>query len=303
MSSRIPFGRSSRCLSWVLVGAALLAWGAPALRAGQAAGATDSAQVAVKALLAAQDQALSAFKKATDTEADAVRTLIKGTEQGLAFGADGPAAVGDLFDELSAFQALMQTHIEDACKAQADAAKEALAALAPATEGQYPAAFYPGDGTPTDKFERGIDEYAAKTYSKLHERLEKTVKKFEAKGVHVALRLDPPRRHRFEWNSQTTDFYVIPAASIDLVVASSVEGIAGDGKLRVAGAAGVANPFFTSVSIDAVQLAPNTKQQTVVPANNRYIADFQGASFDEGTWLIGVSYPGTVPADETIGIR
>jgi hypothetical protein len=264
-------------------------------------------KAATNRLLAAQSAALATFRAATVSAAKTLNADLVATEKALAGSKDGAAAAQALFDALVKTQVAETTALKTAAQAQADAAKDALATLAPATEGVYPAAFYPGQGTPTAAFEDAVDAFAAKTYVGLRKRAARTMQRIEHAGTHVALRLTPPRRPRRVWNSSFTDSLLVPHPTIDVVIAFSGADASGDGKMRAAGEAGFLPPgpvpFDNDVTVDAAFTGRGlTQEQKVTPADGRWSVDFGDADFVEGVWLV-IASQNLGATDATIGVR
>jgi len=265
----------------------------------------DADKAAEKQLRAAQAKAFATFKSSLGVDVKAFAADVAALETKVALSSDGPTASQSLFDALVTLQTNVTAQATTAATAQATAAKDLLAALAPATEGAYPAALYPGDGTPTAAFESAVDTLLAKTYAALRKRIATTVRRIERKGTHVNFRLAPPRRPARVWSSKIVDFTILPAPTIDVIVAFSTAAAAGDGKLRVAGQAAhvdsPAIPIDSDVSATAV-FDGRSADQKVTPSNGRYAIDFANADFVEGVWLVLASQ-NLIPADASIGVR
>ena len=275
---------------------------AAALLAPRAVAHDEDDKAAEKKLRTGQAEVLAAFKSSLAADVRAFTADVVALEKSAA--ADGPAAAQALFVALVALQTDVTAHVKTAATGQATAAKDALAAHAPETEGAYPSALYPGDGTSTAAFENSVDSLLAKTYAGLRKRLAKTAQRIERAGTRVNFRVAPPRRPVRVWSSQIVDFLVLPAPTIDVVLAFSTAAAAGDGKLRVAGQATHFDgpvEFDSDVSATAV-FNGHSADQKVVPVDGRYSADFGDSNFVEGVWLV-LAAQNLVPADASIGVR
>ncbi len=262
---------------------------------------------AQKQLVATQTTVFATFRTSTSAAAKTFDADAAALEKLLAVSGDGAAAAQALFDALVKLQTSETSALTTAADGQAAAAKALLAGLAPATEGVYPAAFYPGQGTPTGTFEDAVDSLLAKSYAKLEKRAGAAMKRIERAGTHVALRLAAPRRPVRVWSSKGTDSFIAPHPTIDVLLAFRVASQATAGKMRAAGQAGFVPPgplpFDGDVDCGAFFTATGASQeQKVTPADGRWKVDFADADFVPGVWLVGASQ-NLVPADASIGVR
>ena len=213
--------------------------------------------------------------------------------------ADAPPA---LFDALVRLQVAMTAALKAAVDGQAGAAKDLVAAHPPAVEGQYLTALYPGDGTPTAKFESALDALVAKTYAATRKRVAKLMPFLEGAGQHVNFRVAPPLRRVRIWDSSRTDFFVSVPPTIDVVVASSSRDATGDGTIRVGGAAVEFDLFDDDLTLTAF-FNLNSTDRKVTSANGRFTSDFDGAQFAEGIYIVGILQGQTAGGEATIGVR
>jgi hypothetical protein len=273
-----------------------------ALPASTLAAQTAQEEAATKALLASQKAALKQFRtelSATSKTLVADLTLI---EQTLKAGADGDSQAELLFEKLVELQKASTSLATTAADAQATTAKEQLGALQPAVEGQYPAAFYPGDGSPTASFEAGIDKELAKVYGKLVKRIAKTVARFEQSGTLLTVRLRAPERPARTWSTTFVDYFLAPTVSIDVALAWSEAGTAGSGRLRIAGRAQNLTGFEEDVAVTATATALDDASLFVPAVDERYEAAVS-SDLLEGVYLLGVTQGSLAPAALTIGLR
>jgi len=273
-----------------------------AVRASALADASPEEKAAAKALIAGQKQAFKDFRAELAAASKALQADLVPIEQALADGGDADAQAELLFVTLVDLQAEVSDLAKMAAQAQADAAQLQLAALAPAIEGQYPAAFYPGDGTPTRGFEISVDQELTKVYAKLVKRLAKTLARFEQSGTLMTLRLLPPQRPARIWSTVFVDFFTTPTVSIDLALAWSAADSAGDCRLRVAGRAQTLQGFEHDVSLSATATVLDEVTVSVAPAAQRYSADI-ASDLLEGVYLLGATQADLAPAALSIGLR
>jgi hypothetical protein len=264
--------------------------------------ALPSEKAVTKLVSAAQGQVLGVLKQSLGAATTTFAQSLAALEAQLALGSDGPAAVEALFDGLVVLQTNVQASLVIAANARASAMKDILAGAGVTTEGIYPTACYPGQGTQAAKFDAAVAARLTKTYLKLRKRMAKTIKKIEAAGTHVNVRLDAPRLPPRIWRTDAIDFFIIRQSSIDVVVASSTAALNGDGTLRVAGEAdsfaGLADDVTVSAVFDGVQVST-----AETPVDGRYSADLATASLLEGVWLVATSQNSAIPIDATIGLR
>ena len=294
-----PDGRSiARWAATLAVVAAAFAAPGPAALAGDRAD-----KAAERQLVAAQRATLAGFKKSLSATARSFAADLVVLETDLSLGtATGTETADGLFDRLVVLQTTVSTSVRNAADGQARAAKDLLAELGGTPEGDYPAAFYPGDGTPTAAFEDAVDAVLAKTYAKLRKRVAATVKRVEAAGTHVNVRIEAPRRPVRVWDSTKFDNFVITAPTIDVVVAFSGAAAAGDGRMRLAGAASLLAGFADDVTAGAVFFG-NSAEKKATPAGGRWATDLGDTPLVEGVWLVSVSQNSLIPVDTSIGLR
>ena len=150
---------------WALaLGAALL--GGPAT-------AAEPGAAAAKQLAAADRAVRTTYKAALSAAQIQLTAAIANVELAL-LSAATPATPGDLlFAGLASFQASVSAAGGAASLAHAEAARDALATLGTGFHGRYPAAFYPGDGTPTARLEATLAKDAERAYAKVRKQLAK----------------------------------------------------------------------------------------------------------------------------------
>jgi hypothetical protein len=214
----------------------------------------------------------------------------------------------DLFDGLAAFQRATFVAENLASQAQAEGAKAALATLG-ADGGIYPDAFYPGLGTPTERFETAIGKDTAKAYAKVGKRLVKLVARFAAEGFALNVRLRPPTfTDSRNWSETIVDFVTVFPPTVDLVVAWSDLAVLGDGQLRAAGTGTqlTGGPIETGPVLLSAVAHPGTDvniDKEVTPVESRWTTDLDGAALPEGVYLLVAGQQTILGADVSIGVR
>jgi hypothetical protein len=289
-------------MRWTLRASAMLLL----LCAAPAARAATPEQLAAKQLAAAEKAARTTLRAALAAAQADVLAAIAGVEATLA-GAATPTAPGDaLFAALVDFQIAVFEAQNVASNAQAQAARAALASLGVPLAGIYPDAFYPGDGTPTARFERAVAADVAKGHAKVGKRVAKLAARFAARGFSLRFRLVPPLATTAQnWSEDQTDFFTTLPPTVDLVLTFGELAVPNDAQLRAAGSGSVveivgtgpvhlsafANPgSFTSVEVDVA-----------TPVGNRWshaVAD----PIAEGTWILTASQGVTPSAAISLGV-
>jgi hypothetical protein len=289
---------------WVTI---VLASLAVAIAAAPAPAATPEA-AATQQLAAAEKAARTGFKAALAAAQGQLATALANVELELV-SAPSPTGPGDsLFDALTAFQTSVFVAKNLASNAQADAAKSALATLAPGLSGIYPDAFYPGDGTPTARFEAAIAKDAAKVYAKVSKRLAKLVAKFAAQGFALNVRLRPPvATEARSWSETLVDFITVLPPTIDLALAWSDLATLGDGQIRIAGSG---THLTGAVDNGPVLLGAFSHPGADVfvdgqaePTGNRWLSSFGGETFVEGVYLLVAGQQLVSGQQVSIGLR
>ena len=194
-------------------------------------------EVAAAQQLSAAEQAARTTFRAALTAAQLQVNAALGDVELAVTGAASPLEAGDeLFAALEAFQRAVFVAENLASNARAEAAKAALATLGANLGGIYPEAFYPGLGTPRERFEAAIAKDTAKAYAKLAKRLGKVIARFAAQGFALNVRLRTPTYTASRtWSETTVDFVLALPPTVDLVVVWSDLATLGDGQLRASG--------------------------------------------------------------------
>jgi hypothetical protein len=272
--------------------------------------ATPEETAAVQQLAAAEKAARTAYRASLAAAQIQLFAAIANVESALPAAA-GPLEPGnDLFDALATFQGSVVVASSLASNAQAEAAKAALATLGPELGGIYPDAFYPGMGTPTERFEAAIAKDAAKTYGKVGKRLARVVARFRAEGFALNLRLQRPvfTDSRI-WSETLVDFILAFPPTVDLAVTWSDLALAGDGQLRAAGSGfQILPPAPIETGPVQITLVAHAGpdfflDKTAAPEAGRWQTDLDGAALPEGVYLVAVGQDVVAGNDTTIGVR
>jgi hypothetical protein len=289
---------------WALRGS--LALGV-AILAAPATAATPEAAAAKQ--LAAADRAVRATYRAALTAAQIpLSAAIANVELAL-LSVPTPDAPGDLlFAALASFQATVFAAGNAAAFAHADAAKGALAALGTGFLGHYPAAFYPGDGTPTARLETALAKDAERAYAKVRKRLAKLATRFASEGFALDFVIRPPRTlDSHLWSESVVNVNPVLPPTIDLAVAFSVQDVADDAQIRMGGTGSVVTAPVDLGPILVFALAqpdsPVLVDDGATPEDDRWSTSFGGQAFREGVYILSAVQT-TVPGDDvTLGVR
>jgi hypothetical protein len=289
---------------WSLRGA--LALGV-AILAAPATAATPEAAAAKQ--LAAADRAVRAAYRAALTAAQIpLSAAIANVELAL-LSVPTPDAPGDLlFAALASYQATVFAAGNAAASAHADAARAALATLGTGFLGRYPAAFYPGDGTPTARLETALAKDAERAYAKVRKRLAKLAARFAAEGFALDFVIRPPLTlDSHLWSESVVNVNPVLPPTIDLAVAFSVQDVADDAQIRMGGTGSVVTAPVDLGPILVFALAqpdsPVLVDDGATPEDDRWSTSFGGQPFREGVYILSATQT-TVPGDDvTLGVR
>jgi hypothetical protein len=277
--------------------------------AAPAAGATPEA-LATKQLAAAEKAARTAYRASLAAAQIQLFAAIADVESALPAAATPLEPGNDLFDALETFQEAVFVASNLASNAQAEAAKAALATLGAELGGIYPDAFYPGGGTPTERFETAIANEAAKAYAKVGKRLGKIAGRFRAEGFALSFRIQRPVfTDSRTWSETTVDFVLAFPPTVDLVVAWSDLAVLGDGQLRAAGTGfqiGPPAPIETGpvqITVLAHTGVDTLLDRTAEPEAGRWRSDLDGTALPEGVYLVATGQQVVTGTDVTIGVR
>lgn len=259
-------------------------------------------------LAAAEKAARTTFRAALAAAQIQLFAAVANVELALPAAASPLEPGDDLFEGLAAFQRATFVAENLASQAQAEGAKAALEALG-ADGGIYPAAFYPGLGTPTERFETAIAKDAAKAYAKVGRRLVTLIARFEAEGFALNVRLRPPTFTDSRiWSEALVDFVTAFPPTVDLVLAWSDLAVLGDGQLRAAGTGTqlTGGPIETGPILLSAIAQPGTAvsiDKQVTPVESRWTTDLDGDALLEGVYLLIASQQSVLGADVSIGVR
>ena len=291
--------RRARTVWALALGAALLAGPAKAAEPGVAA---------AKQLAAADRAVRTTYKAALSAAQIQLSAAVANVELALLSAATPAAPGGLLFAGLASFQASVFAAGNAAAEAHAHAARDALAALGIAFHGNYPAAFYPGDGTPTARLEAALAKDAERAYAKVRKQVAKLAARFAAEGFTLDLVIRPPLTLDSRlWSEAIVNVNPVLPPTIDLAVAFGGRGVAGDAQIRVAGTGSVvAFPVDLGPILVFALAQPDSPvlvDDAATPEDDRWSAAFGEQPFPEGVYILSALQT-TVPGDDvSLGVR
>ena len=266
-------------------------------------------EVAAAQQLSAAEQAARTTFRAALTAAQLQVNAALGDVELAVTGAASPLEAGnELFAALEPFQRAVFVAENLASNARAEAAKAALATLGANLAGIYPEAFYPGLGTPRERFEAAIAKDAAKAYAKLAKRIGKVIARFAAQGFALNVRLRTPAYTASRtWSETTVDFILALPPTVDLAVVWSGLATLGEGQLRASGSGFQLTGPVETGPIEVLVLAhPGVDvviDRQVVPVDGRWSTDLDGDALAEGVYVVAASQGLTQGDAFAIGLR
>ncbi len=252
------------------------------------AAAGQDAKIAQKALKVATKDALKVLKGEMSAAQSVLTAQIKVFDIGLKNDNYSAASLIDLGEALDSFQGGLVQDISDARASVAVAKSDALNVLFAAEGGfgPYPDGFSYADGGTLDAFAGQIDKLLAKSHGTLRKKLGKSRKLAAKAGIGFTFHLSAPSWISWDSNSGTSG--IVPALTIDVMLAASAFDTQGDGSVVVAGTATFlpANPDITLFPAGSA----GSLQDTPSLLSNRWLSVFQ--SVDEQSYLVQVQQGG-----------
>ena len=263
---------------------------------------------AAKQLAAGEKAARATFRASLAAAQIQLSAAIANVERSVATAAT-PADPGEaLFAALASFQATVMAAENAAAAAQAEAAQEALAALGTGFHGVYPAAFYPGDGSPRARFEASLAKDAARAYAKMRKRLTGLAARFEAAGFALTFRLRPPVAvDALLWNETAVNSNPVLAPTIDLALSFSDLAAQDDAQIRLAGTgSAVAFPVDLGPIVVVALAQPDSAvlvNDSAIPEDGRWSSSFAEQPFREAVYILGAMQTAVPGDDVALGVR
>ena len=205
------------------------------------ASAAGGVKKAKERLAAGAAESLKAFKKTIHLSAGALELgSIDVLHAKIDLGNVSTTDVFSFYGGLETFQVAVKGAYYDAHEQMGGAYWEAMVMLFDAglDATEYPRGFHYGEAGPLDDFRFGIEKQLTARYAKVRKKLEKLSKRLEKVDIGLNVRLTSPvgSRERAPGLALSTTSHALPL-TIDLAVAFSRRGLAGDGRVWVSGTA------------------------------------------------------------------